>query len=54
MLDVLSSNSPITGATGVSVLPSTNLAQAAEEVDAYLGGGDDTVELSGFRYRSTM
>jgi hypothetical protein len=42
MLQVLTSNAPI---TGVSVLPSTNLAQAAEEVDVYLGGGDDTVEL---------
>ena len=42
MLQVLTSNAPI---TGVSVLASTNLAQAAEEVDVYLGGGDDTVEL---------
>ena len=42
MLQVLSSNAPI---TGVSVLPSTNLAQAAEEVDVHLGGGDDTVDL---------
>lgn len=42
MLQVLTSNAPI---TGTSVLASTNLAQAAEEVDVYLGGGDDTVEL---------
>ena len=45
MLQVISSNAPITGATAVSVQASTNLAQAAEEVDVYLGGGDDSVQL---------
>ena len=45
MLQVLSSSAPITGATGVNVLATTNLAQAAEEVDVYLGGGDDSVQL---------
>jgi hypothetical protein len=42
MLQVLTSSAPITGTT---VLPSSNLAQSAEEVDIHLGGGDDTVNL---------
>ncbi len=45
MLQVMSSSAPLTGATSVSVQTTTNYAEAAKDVDVYLGGGDDTVNL---------